>query len=140
MFAEFEKLIYNMAEQGETLTADLLDDIWHNLNIKYYGPEIVVDKEIDIEWARIPHFYWHFYVYQYVTGYSAASALADKLTIEGLPAQERYIHFLRSGGSDYSLNILKQAGVDMSSPKPIEVTLNKFMKLLDKMEKIINHS
>lgn len=140
LFAEFEKLIYAKAESGETLTADLLDEIWQELNIKYYGPDIVVDKEINVEWARIPHFYWHFYVYQYVTGYAAATALADQIQKEGQPAQERYLNFLRSGGSDYSIDILKRAGVDMSSPKPIEVTLQKFSSLLDELEKILNES
>jgi oligoendopeptidase F len=100
----------------------------------------VVDKEINVEWARIPHFYWHFYVYQYVTGYAAATALADQIQKEGQPAQERYLNFLRSGGSDYSIEILKRAGVDMSSPKPIEITLQKFSALLDEMEKILNES
>jgi oligoendopeptidase F len=140
LFAEFEKIIYEKCEAGETLTADMLDAIWHELNVKYYGPDIVVDKEIDVEWARIPHFYWEFYVYKYVTGYSAATALAEQLQTEGQPAQDRYINFLKSGGSDYSLNILKRAGVDMSSPKPIEVTLQKFNSLLDELEKILNES
>ena len=138
LFAEFEKMLYEKAEQGETLTADLLDSMWHDLNVKYYGPDMVVDKEIDVEWARIPHFYWDFYVYQYVTGYSAATALAEQVQREGQPAQDRYIGFLKSGGSDYPIAILKRAGVDMSSPKPIEVTLQKFSALLDELEKITN--
>lgn len=138
MFAEFEKIIYEKSEAGETLTADLLDNMWHDLNVKYYGADITVDKEIDVEWARIPHFYWDFYVYQYVTGYSAATALADQIQKEGQPAQDRYIGFLKSGGSDYSLNILKRAGVDMSSPQPIEITLKKFSSLLDELEKLIS--
>lgn len=140
MFAEFEKLLYQKAESGETITADMLDVIWHDLNVKYYGPDIVVDKEVDVEWARIPHFYWHFYVYQYVTGYSAATTLAEKVLTEGEPAQQRYIEFLKSGGSDYSLNILKRAGVDMSSPKPIEITLSKFSAMLDELEKLMTNS
>ncbi|MBP2646025.1 MAG: oligoendopeptidase [Firmicutes bacterium] len=138
LFAEFEKIIYEKAEQGDTLTADKLDSIWHELNVKYYGPDMVVDKGIDVEWARIPHFYSSFYVYQYVTGFSAATSLADQIIHEGTPAQERYLGFLKSGGSDYPINILKRAGVDMSSPKPIETTLNKFSQLLDDLEKIIN--
>ena len=137
MFAEFEKMIYEISEEGETLTADILDTLWHDLNVAYYGSDIVVDKELDIEWARIPHFYSEFYVYQYVTGYSAATTLADKILKESQPAQEKYINFLKSGGSDYSLNILKQAGVDMSSPKPIEITLNNFSTMLDQMEKLL---
>jgi len=137
MFAEFEKMIYAKSEQGETLTADSLDAMWHDLNVKYYGPNITIDKEIDVEWARIPHFYWDFYVYQYVTGYSAATALADQLQTQGLPSQERYLGFLKSGGSDYPINILKKAGVDMSSPAPIEVTLKKFSSLLDQLESLL---
>lgn len=137
MFAEFEKRIYEESEKGETLTADTLDTLWHDLNVAYYGEDIVTDKELDVEWSRIPHFYSEFYVYQYVTGYSAATTLAEKLLKEGNPAQEKYINFLKSGGSDYSLNILKQAGVDMSSPKPIEITLNKFSTMLDELEKLL---
>jgi len=141
MFAEFEKLLYEKAESGETITADMLDSLWHDLNVKYYGPDIIVDKAVDIEWARIPHFYSSFYVYQYVTGYSAATAFADQIVKEGTPAQERYINkFLKSGGSDYPLVILKNAGVDMSSPKPIEITLQKFAALLDELEKMITES
>lgn len=137
MFAEFEKLIYTAAENNEPLTADMLDKIWHDLNLKYYGPDIVIDKEIDVEWARIPHFYMDFYVYQYVTGYSAATTLAEKILHEGQPAQERYINFLKSGGSDYSITLLKNAGVDMSSAQPIEITLTKFSSMLDEMEKLL---
>ena len=137
MFAEFEKLIHEITEQNETLTADVLDSLWHDLNTKYYGPAIIIDKEIDVEWARIPHFYQDFYVYQYVTGYSAATTLAKKILSEGQPAQEKYLNFLKSGGRDYSINILKDAGVDMSSAKPIEITLGKFSAMLDEMEKLL---
>lgn len=138
LFAEFEKSLYEKAESGESITADMLDALWHELNVKYYGSDIVVDKEVDIEWARIPHFYSNFYVYQYVTGYSAATAFAEKILSEGQPAQEKYLNFLKSGGSDYSLQILQRAGVDMSSPKPIEVTLAKFSTMLDKLEKLLD--
>lgn len=137
MFAEFEKIIADKVEKGNALTADSLDSIWHDLNVKYYGPEIVVDKESDVEWARIPHFYSAFYVYKYVTGYSAATALAQQVQTEGDLAQKRYIHFLKSGGSNDSLELLKRAGVDMSSPKPIEVTLQKFSRLLDELEELV---
>jgi len=139
MFAEFEKIIFDRCEKGETLTADMLDAIWHDLNTRYYGPDIVVDKELNVEWARIPHFYRSFYVYKYVTGYSAATALAEQLQTEGPSAQARYIEFLKSGGSDYSLNLLKRAGVDMSSPQPIEVTLHKFNSLLDELENLLEN-
>ena len=138
MFAEFEKLLHKKSESGETITADLLDSVWHELNVKYYGADIVVDKEIDVEWARIPHFYSSFYVYQYATGFSAANALADQILKEGEPAQQRYIEFLKSGGSDYSINLLKKAGVDMSSPQPIEVTLAKFNSLLNELAELLN--
>lgn len=137
LFAEFERTIYQKAEHGEPLTADMLDALWHELNVKYYGPDIVVDSAVDSEWARIPHFYWSFYVYQYVTGYAAATTLADQVQHQGAPAQERYLNFLRSGGSDYSLELLKKAGVDMSSPQPLEITLQKFNRLLDELEALL---
>lgn len=140
MFAEFEKEVHKKAESGETITADLLDTLWHELNVKYYGPNIVVDKEIDVEWARIPHFYSSFYVYQYATGFSAANALADQILKDGQPAQQRYLTFLKSGGSDYSINLLKNAGVDMSTSQPIEITLAKFSALLTELEKLLEES
>jgi oligoendopeptidase F len=138
MFAEFEKIIHEKSEKGETLTADIMESIYHELNVKYFGPEMVVDKEIDIEWARIPHFYRNFYVYQYATGYSAATAFAEQLQNEGEPAQKRYIdNFLKAGGSDTPIAILKRAGVDMSTPHPIEITLAKFNELLDELEALL---
>jgi oligoendopeptidase F len=140
MFAEFEQILHAKAEGGETITADMLDELWHGLNVKYYGPDIVVDKEIDVEWARIPHFYSSFYVYQYVTGFSAANALADQILKKGEPAQKQYIEFLMSGGSDYSLNLLKKAGVDMTSPQPVKVTLAKFSSLLDELAQLLEES
>ena len=137
MFAEFEMELYAKAEAGEAITADMLDSMWHDLNVKYYGPQMVVDKEIDIEWARIPHFYYNFYVYQYVTGFSAANALAGQILGEGEPARIRYLNFLKSGGSDYSIDLLKKAGVDMSSPEPVKITIARFNRLLDEMEKLL---
>lgn len=138
MFAEFEKAIYDKSEEGETLTADLLDEMWHTLNVKYYGPEMTVDPEVDVEWARIPHFYWDFYVYQYVTGYAAATTLAEKMLHEDDSAQQRYIAFLKSGGADYPITILKKAGVDMSTPQPVELTLNKFSTMLGELELLLS--
>ena len=88
MFAEFEKIIHETAEAGQPLTADLLNEIYHRLNVEYYGPDIVVDEEIDLEWARIPHFYYNFYVYKYATGFSAATTLANKILEEGEPQSE----------------------------------------------------
>lgn len=136
MFAEFEKLIHEKVEKGEALTPQLLKEIYHNLNVTYYGPEMIVDKEIDVEWARIPHFYFNFYVYKYATGFSAATALANKIFEEGQPAVERYLEFLKSGDSDYPLNILKKAGVDMNSPAPIEAAINTFKEFVNKLEEL----
>ena len=137
MFAEFERDLYARSEAGEAITADMLDQMWLALNAKYYGPDIVVDKEIVSEWSRIPHFYYNFYVYQYVTGFSAANTLAAKILQEGEPARNRYLEFLKSGGSDYSLELLKKAGVDMSSPEPIRLTIQRFDQVLTELEKLM---
>jgi oligoendopeptidase F len=136
MFAEFEKIIHEKAEEGEALTPQELSSIYYDLNVKYYGNEMVVDKEIEMEWARIPHFYTSFYVYKYATGFSAATSFAKQIMDEGKPAVDRYLGFLRSGGSDYSINILKKAGVDMSSPEPIRQAMSVFEGLIDDMEKL----
>jgi oligoendopeptidase F len=137
MFAEFEQLIHNRAEQGEPLTADTLSALYHTLNEKYYGAETLIDELIDIEWARIPHFYSSFYVYQYSTGISAASALVQQILHEGKPAVERYLKFLSSGSSDYSIELLKKAGVDMASPEPVRQALQLFEKYLSQMEDLM---
>ncbi|MDP4089814.1 MAG: oligoendopeptidase F [Bacillota bacterium] len=136
MFAEFEKITHESIEGGNPLTAADLSKIWHDLNVKYFGPDMVVDKEIDMEWARIPHFYSDFYVYQYATGYAAASSFARSILKEGEPAVKHYTEFLKSGGSDYPINILKKAGVDMRTSKPLEDTMSRFAELLDMMEKL----
>lgn len=136
MFAEFEKITHEKVEAGEPLTPELLNQIYRDLNVKYYGPDMTVDEEIDMEWARIPHFYNAFYVYKYATGFSAATALSQQILKEGTPAVDRYIQFLKSGSSDYSINLLKQAGVDMTSPQPIRDALDVFKKRLDEMEQL----
>jgi oligoendopeptidase F len=135
MFAEFEKIIHEKTEQGESLTPQAYSEIYYNLNKQYYG-DMVIDQEIEMEWARIPHFYTSFYVYKYATGFSAATSFAKQILDEGQPAVERYLGFLKSGGSDYSLNILKRAGVDMSSPEPIRQAMSVFASLLDQMEQL----
>jgi oligoendopeptidase F len=135
MFAEFEKIIHEMAERGEALTAEALSKKYYELNKLYYGDEIVVDEGISYEWARIPHFYRSFYVYKYATGFSAAIAISQMIMNEGQVAVERYKEFLKSGSSDYPLNILKKAGVDLTVPKPIDDALDVFEKLLDEFEK-----
>ena len=134
MFAEFELISHETIEEGKPLTAEEYCKIWHDLNVKYFGPNMVVDKEIDMEWSRIPHFYSDFYVYQYATGYAAASSFARAILEEGEAAVERYKGFLKAGGSDYPINILKKAGVDMTTPKPLEDTIKRFSELLDMME------
>ncbi len=135
MFAEFEKIIHEKAEAGEPLTAESMSAIYHQLNVDYYGNDIVIDKNIDLEWARIPHFYNAFYVYKYATGLSAAIALKNQIIEQGQPAVDRYLNFLKSGGSDYPLNLLKAAGVDMTSPQPVQDALDLFGQLLDELEK-----
>ena len=137
MFAEFEKLIHANSEKEVPLTADSLSEWYRELNVAYHGDEMIVDEQIDLEWARIPHFYNNFYVYKYATGFSAATALSKQILEEGHPAVERYLSFLKSGGSDYPLNLLKKAGVDMTSPQPIKDALAVFKDLLDELEELV---
>ncbi|CAG7625386.1 Oligoendopeptidase F, plasmid [Paenibacillus solanacearum] len=136
MFAEFEKIIHEKAEQGESLTPQLLSKVYYDLNVLYYGKDMIVDQDIEMEWARIPHFYNSFYVYKYATGFSAATSFAKQILDEGAPAVDRYLGFLKSGGSDYSINILKRAGVDMSTPEPIKQAMSVFKDLLGQMEEL----
>lgn len=136
MFAEFEKITHEMAEKGEPLTCENMSKIYYQLNQQYFGNDIVIDKDIAMEWARIPHFYNAFYVYQYATGYSAAIALSQKITKEGQPAIDRYLDFLSKGNSEYSIDLLKGAGVDMTTTTPIENAMKVFQNLLDKMESL----
>lgn len=135
MFAEFELKAHIMAENGEPLTFDSLCDIYYKLNKKYYGDNIIINDRIKWEWARIPHFYTAFYVYQYATGYSAAIALSNKILYEN--GTENYIGFLKGGSSKYSIDLLKGAGVDMTTSEPIERALKVFEGLLDEMEKCL---
>jgi oligoendopeptidase F len=137
MFAEFEKIIHEKVEAGEGLTPDDLCRIYRELNTLYFGPDVVIDKEIEMEWSRIPHFYSAFYVYKYATGFSAATAIKEQIIKEGNPAVTRYLDFLKSGSSDYPLNLLKKAGVDLTTPQPVQQALDYFGKLLDKMEELI---
>ncbi|WP_042162867.1 oligoendopeptidase F [Paenibacillus gorillae] len=136
MFGEFEKIVHERTEQGESLTPQELSKIYYDLNVLYYGKDMVVDKDIEMEWARIPHFYTSFYVYKYATGFSAATSFSKQILEEGAPAVDRYLGFLKSGGSDFSINILKKAGVDMSSPEPIEQAMSVFENLITQMEQL----
>ena len=135
MFAEFEMIVHKKMADGENLSKEALCKIYHDLNVMYYGPDMVVDEEIAYEWMRIPHFYTSFYVYQYSTGYSAAIAFSKKILEEGKPAVDRYIeNFLCGGGSKDPIDLLKAAGVDMSSPAPIDDALTVFEEYLEKFE------
>jgi len=137
MFAEFEKLAHEKAEQGEALNCESLCKMYRDLNVKYYGKDIIIDDYIDLEWARIPHFYTSFYVYKYATGFSAATSLARQIINEGQPAVDRYIDFLKSGDSDHPIELLKRAGVDMTQVEPIRAALKVFEDLLNQMEALI---
>lgn len=138
MFAEFEHEIHIRAQNGEALTAELLTNIYYNLNKKYFGDELVVDEEIGLEWARIPHFYYNYYVYQYATGFSAAQALSKQILEEGKPAVDRYLDFLKAGSSDFPIEVLKKAGVDMTSSEPIQAACDVFLEKLTEMERLLS--
>lgn len=137
MFAEFELMINEKAERGEGLTAENLCEMYHKLNVDYYGDDLIVDEELDMEWARIPHFYYNYYVYQYATGFSAAIALSQRILNEGESAVRDYIGFLSGGCSKDPISLLRGAGVDMASKKPVEDALNLFRQLLDDMEELL---
>ncbi|MCD7034981.1 oligoendopeptidase F [Metabacillus sp. GX 13764] len=137
MFAEFEHQIHTKAQEGEPLTPELLTKLYYDLNKKYFGEHITVDEEIGLEWTRIPHFYYNYYVYQYATGFSAAASLSKQILEEGQPAVERYIEFLKSGSSDYPIEVLKKAGVDMTSSKPIEEACKVFEEKLNELEELL---
>lgn len=137
MFAEFELKTHEAIENGESITSEVLCKMWKDINIKYFGEDMNVDEEISIEWARIPHFYSDFYVYQYATGYAAASSFANSILSKGEEAVEKYKGFLKAGGSMYPIDTLKMAGVDMTTSKPLKDTLDRFNELLDMLEEII---
>ena len=133
MFAEFEKITHRMVEEGKTLTLENLCEVYYDLNKKYYGSEMHIDEEIAMEWARIPHFYTPFYVYQYATGFSAAIAISRKILAGDQKVLTGYKKFLRSGGSLDPIDLLKLAGVDMTKKEPIVEAMGLFEQLLDEM-------
>ena len=137
MFAEYEMIVHDRTEKGESLTADGLSDLYLKTYQKYWGPEMIIPEEEQYTWARIPHFYYNFYVYQYATGFAASEVLAKKVKDEGSIAVERYLNFLKAGSSDYPINILKSAGVDMNSSEPIQAVSNRMSQVLNEMEKLI---
>lgn len=136
MFAEFELKINEMVAAGESLTADVLSKEYKALNEFYFGPDMVIDEEVALEWARIPHFYYNFYVFQYATGFSAAIALSKKILEEGAPAIERYLNFLKSGCTKDPVSLLRDAGVDMASPEPVALALELFGELIKEMDEL----
>lgn len=136
-FAEFEKFIHSEITAGRSLQAEKLENYWLEINRQYYGPALTVDEELASEWSRIPHFYTPFYVYKYATGYSAATAFASAILSESQEAVDKYLGFLHAGGSDYSLNILKNAGVDLTTPQPVTVTLQKFANKLQELKALL---
>lgn len=138
MFAEFELEVGKLNASGQGITADALCEMYRQLNVEYFGEGIVVDEEIALEWARIPHFYYQYYVYQYATGYAAAIALSQKILNEGKPALENYLNFLKGGSSKPPIELLRGAGVDMASTKPIESALQLFDSLLDEMNELMS--
>lgn len=131
MFAEFERIIHRKIDNGEALTPDVLCEEYYELNKKYYGPDLVLDDNIALEWSRIPHFYYNFYVYKYAIGFSAAKSLTKPIIEGDQEAVGRYLSFLERGGSDYPLELLKKAGVDMSSREPVEKCMESFKESLD---------
>ncbi|MEF2560568.1 MAG: oligoendopeptidase F [Eggerthellaceae bacterium] len=136
MFAEFELKVSELTAQGVGVTADALCDIYRDLNTTYYGDAITVDDNIALEWARIPHFYYHFYVYQYATGFAAAIALSQRILNEGSAAREEYLNFLKGGSSKPPIELLRGAGVDMMSTEPITHALAQFDSMIDELANI----
>lgn len=138
LFASFEQTVHENAERGEALTPDILCKIYGDMHLKYWGKDMTVDEEETYTWARVPHFYYNFYVYQYATSFAASKVLVDKFITDGPSAKEAYLDFLKSGSSDYPINLLKKAGVDMNSPAPILSVTKKMNALLDQMEELLN--
>ena len=136
MFAEFELILHQAQESGKALTADFLSQEYANLNCFYYGKDVIIDDEISLEWARIPHFFYHYYVYQYATGFAVAIALSRKILEGGSSAAEEYINFLARGNSDYPLSILKNIAIDPTTSDYLEDTFTLFNNLLEQFQNI----
>lgn len=136
-FAEYEQLVHELNGKGEALTPDRLSELFGDMYKKYWGDEMVVDEQETFSWARIPHFYYNFYVYQYATSYAASMALTQKVKEQGQPAIDKFLNFLKSGNSKYPIEVLKDAGVDMTTPDPILAVVKRMNDLLDKMESLL---
>jgi oligoendopeptidase F len=140
-FAEFELRIHDMAEKGQSLTGNELDKLYLDITRKYYGHDkgvCIVDDNVKAEWANVPHFYYNFYVFQYATSFTASSALSEEVLAGDKGAKDRYLTLLKSGGSDYPINLLKKAGVDMTTSQPLELTMKKMNRIMDEIEKILD--
>jgi oligoendopeptidase F len=139
-FAEFELAIHELAEKGEALTGDKFNEVYAAITKKYYGHDqgiCIVDDEVKAEWAYIPHFYYNFYVYQYATSFTASAALSEVVLGGDKAATKKYLEFLSAGGSDYPIELLKEAGVDMTTSQPLDLTMQKMNRVMDEMEKIL---
>jgi len=142
-FAEFELRIHEMAERGETLTGDGLNELYGQIARQYYGHDAgvcIVDSDVEVEWAHIPHFYYTFYVYQYATSFTASAAISEKILAGDARATRSYIDLLSAGGSDYPIALLRKAGLDMATPEPFALTMRKMNRVMDLMEEIIGGS
>ena len=137
MFAEFEMVVYDRTEKGESLTSDVLCGLHKSIFQKYWGPDMIIPEEEEYTWARIPHFYYNFYVYQYATGFAASEVLAKKVKTGGEPAVKRYLDFLKAGSSDYPINILEAAGVNMNSMEPVSAVSQRMTEVLNEMENLL---
>ena len=140
-FAEFEMRMHGRAEKGESLTGDKLNELYLEMVRKYYGHDkgiCIVDDEIKAEWMFIPHFYYNFYVYQYATSFTASAALSEPVLAGDKEATKRYMELISSGGSDYAINLLRKAGVDMTTSQPFEITMKKMNKVMDEMDKLLD--
>jgi oligoendopeptidase F len=137
MFADFEKQIHARIENGDALSVDSLNEMWANMLTKYYGSDFQVDEIAKVGWARIPHFYRDFYVYQYATGLAASNQFVKNITENKAGATEKYLTFLSAGSYDYPINILKEAGVDMLSPAPVDNLISDFGSIVNQMEELL---
>jgi oligoendopeptidase F len=137
MFAEFEKISHAFVEAGEPLTVDKLKEEYGKLLIDYFGPEFIIDDELKLECLRIPHFYHAFYVYKYATGLSAAIALSERVVTGGKSELDDYLSFLKGGCSKWPLDLLKEAGVDMTKPEPVDTALSYFERLVDELDDLL---
>ena len=132
--------MHEMAERGESLTGDKLNDLYLQITRKYYGHDkgiCIVGDEVKSEWMFIPHFYYNFYVYQYATSFTASAALAEPVLAGDKEATKKYMQFISAGGSEYAIDLLKKAGVDMTTSQPFTITMTKMNKVMDEMEKIL---